>query len=468
MRNACAAWAMTACLIGPFVLADDWNAGTGGNPARNGQSSEIGPTEPTILWEGSLPALVAQPAVIEGNVVVMSRITSFTIPTGTTIVAHDLDTGEMLWDTQLPASFPDSWRSRVSAIRDGQVYATRAGNTNLEYMYALDAATGEINWTSDDLVDEGSTESVSFAPNGDLIVGNFSSLLRLDRDTGDTVWETPRTCPTSNGCEAAVFGDTVYIWEASPDGPVVSAFDLGTGAYKYSSEGIGGGFIQQLALFVGPDGTVYAPRSQNNPISDRYVAFTDTGGGFEIKWSTPDIGFIPFATHAIGPDGSIYTYETDVSAGELTIRRRDPADGSVMDSTTRPLPTSDVAPSPRMAIDANGIIFLTNGGFPNGAFISLNPDLTERWTEPIVNVNIGGPAIGSNGTIVVTGVGTDVRAYRSGCAADVNGDGALNILDFVAFQSAFQNGDEGADVNGDGNLDILDFVAYQALFVAGC
>jgi uncharacterized membrane protein len=54
------------------------------------------------------------------------------------------------------------------------------------------------------------------------------------------------------------------------------------------------------------------------------------------------------------------------------------------------------------------------------------------------------------------------------CTADFNGDGALNILDFVALQGAFQNGDASADINGDGDLNILDFVAFQGLFQAGC
>jgi len=56
----------------------------------------------------------------------------------------------------------------------------------------------------------------------------------------------------------------------------------------------------------------------------------------------------------------------------------------------------------------------------------------------------------------------------AGCVADFNGDGVLNILDFVSFQGAFQAGDERADVNGDGELDILDFVIFQQLFVEGC
>ena len=57
---------------------------------------------------------------------------------------------------------------------------------------------------------------------------------------------------------------------------------------------------------------------------------------------------------------------------------------------------------------------------------------------------------------------------ESGCAADFNGDGELNILDFVAFQNAFAAGDAGADCDGDGALNILDFVCFQALFAAGC
>jgi hypothetical protein len=54
------------------------------------------------------------------------------------------------------------------------------------------------------------------------------------------------------------------------------------------------------------------------------------------------------------------------------------------------------------------------------------------------------------------------------CLADFNGDGNLNILDFVAFQIAFQAQDPNADVNDDGLFNILDFVAFQQIFVAGC
>jgi hypothetical protein len=56
----------------------------------------------------------------------------------------------------------------------------------------------------------------------------------------------------------------------------------------------------------------------------------------------------------------------------------------------------------------------------------------------------------------------------AGCYADFNGDGALNILDFVAYQGAFVGGNSSADCDGNGSLNILDFVCFQAAFQAGC
>jgi hypothetical protein len=54
------------------------------------------------------------------------------------------------------------------------------------------------------------------------------------------------------------------------------------------------------------------------------------------------------------------------------------------------------------------------------------------------------------------------------CPNDFNGDGSLNILDFVAYQNAFVSQDENADINGDGMLNILDFVAFQEIYQTGC
>jgi len=54
------------------------------------------------------------------------------------------------------------------------------------------------------------------------------------------------------------------------------------------------------------------------------------------------------------------------------------------------------------------------------------------------------------------------------CAADVNGDGALDMLDFIAFQTLFLTGDVLADFDADNELTIFDFVALQQAFAQGC
>jgi len=62
------------------------------------------------------------------------------------------------------------------------------------------------------------------------------------------------------------------------------------------------------------------------------------------------------------------------------------------------------------------------------------------------------------------------QAFSSGCgcAGDFNGDGTLNILDFIAFQGSFQSSDLTADCNGDALLNVLDFVCLQVEFAEGC
>jgi len=391
----------------PFILAaDDWNTGPGGKPSRHSLSSEQGPATPTLLWQGGLNAVIAQQAVIDGNVVAMSRIFNLNnVLHGTLIVAHDLMTGDTLWTKDLPVDFPSTdWRNRVSAIRDGVVYATRAGNTNYSYMYALDALTGAVIWKSEGLVNESSTEGASFAADGDLVVGNFDNIVRINAVDGTTQWTVARSCPTTNGQEVAVSGNRGYYWEASPYGPKVSVVDLETGGYLFSSEALSAGLVQQVGLFIGPDGTIYAPRSMNNAATDFLFALHDDGSALGVKWSTP-LGYVPFATFGVGPDGSIYSYS---AAGEVI--RLDPLTGNIL-NTSQVIYTS-MPPQPRMAIDANGYLFVTNGEFATGALYSFNADLSLRWTESILNVNVGGPAIGQNGTLIVCGVGTNVRAYQ--------------------------------------------------------
>ena len=71
----------------------------------------------------------------------------------------------------------------------------------------------------------------------------------------------------------------------------------------------------------------------------------------------------------------------------------------------------------------------------------------------------------------VGGIEVDHIQYAGGepvCEADCNGDGNLNILDFVCFQSEWQAQSPAGDCDANGQYNILDFVCFQGLFQDGC
>lgn len=399
---AISACGLAAAALGQF---DDWRVGVGGNSQRYGLSREVGPVRASRLWTAGVGAVIAQQPMVEGGLLVMSRIFDLgNTQGGTDIVAHDLGTGAVLWRTQLPVDGTSDWRSRVTAINRGVVFATRSGNTNRSPLYALRGTDGTIIWRSQGVTDETTSESMAIAPDGDLVTSGGRGLIRINFEDGATVWDTARTYPSSDSGAAAIGNGRVYAWEQTGQGPRVSAFDLGTGVRLYSTAGLSG-LTQQATLLVGPDGTVYAPRQQGNPATDYFIALQDTGMALVETWRYP-FGGGAFTSYGVGPDGTVYTYSR---ANPKTVVRLDPATGLVLNESM-PIPADFF--QGRMAIDAAGRVFLTNGAFSNGAVYSFNPDLSLRWSEPIANVNQGGPTLGRDGTLVVAGVGTDVRAYR--------------------------------------------------------
>jgi len=61
------------------------------------------------------------------------------------------------------------------------------------------------------------------------------------------------------------------------------------------------------------------------------------------------------------------------------------------------------------------------------------------------------------------------RGDKASCPADLNGDGALNLFDFLTFQAAFGNEDPAADLAPPfGVFNLFDFLAYQTAYSQGC
>jgi len=408
---------LTALLVlSPVALAGDWN-NSGGNSGRNGLTPEVGPEAAAQIWTGSRSAIIAYQPVIEGSRVFMVRQSAFMPETmGSPVVCQDLDTGAELWAAHIPAN-PNDWTTWVAGVKNGRVYASRSGNgaSVSAKLYCLDAATGGVLWSSVENQTGGSYDGVVFAPNGDPVVASFTRIWRFDHLTGATVWSTPRVGSVSGSCGGAIHGSAIYVADAVVGGHAIKRFDLATGALQYQGPTMAG-FTIQTTPMVAPNGNIYLSRVQNNASVDFFYAFQDTGTALVQLWNLA-AGWSTNGEFGVGPDGSVYHFAPGAS-----IDRLDPTSGAIL-NTTGPL-VSDFW-SPRIGVDALGRVFLSNGGFTTGRFWSFNADLSLRWTIPVTNVNIGAPAIGRDGTLIVAGVGTNVKAYRT----------------TPAFQSAFCFGD---------------------------
>ncbi len=427
-----------------------WNVGNGGNASRNCQAENVlSPlTESNVLWEGStVYSFWPHQPFTEENIVVTDR--TFDMGNtlhGTWIVAYDLLTGDTLWTADLPVYFPGTdWRNRVCGTDDGVVYATRSGNTNASYLHALDISDGSIMWTSESLVDMSSSECVTFAENGDLIVGNFHSISRINAQDGSLIWDEIRHSPTSGGSEVAVFGNNVYGWAAG--GPRIVVHNIDTGAFQYESEGIGGGYIQQLGCLVGPDGIVYAPRTQNNAVSDSLVAFTDTGSSLERMWQI-SLGYVPFATFGVDLEGNIYSYTPDYRIihidshsgetlaqtnsilqeipasrssfmggslsspyGENTIRisyfDQNSREPTILDTSIVIGNSANGTVAPHAAVDAEGYLYISN--YQNTVYC-FESNLDIMWQDTFDRPD--GPAISMDGHLVVCADSYEMKVYE--------------------------------------------------------
>jgi outer membrane protein assembly factor BamB len=398
-------------VAGP-TAGQDWT-NLGGNASRNGMSSVRGPMSDQLAWgKTDFSIITWHPFIMDGRVFAIRQSGFPGVTAGDELIAWDLETGAELWRTVVPyGGDPDTeWIAYIAGVHDGRVYTARGGSGRQTPIYGHDAATGKVIWQSVGYVtDAGPQDGVVFADDGDLIVGDFDQIVRLQRVSGEVVWETARSCPVSGNCGASLGNGAAYIDTQTPTGPAVTRVDLATGAIAYSSPGLSG-LTSQNSPFVGPDGTVYFARSQNNNQTDFLYAFEDTGSALVERWNFP-IRWTTSHEHGIGPDGSIYTF----ARGDEFVRL-DPATGTVLDNAGVLAPIG-VNLSPRTAVDANGNVYVSNGFAEtpdnNGRVWAFNQDLSQKlFVLELNRNNAGGPALGGDGFLVVADR-HGVYAYRT-------------------------------------------------------
>jgi hypothetical protein len=72
---------------------------------------------------------------------------------------------------------------------------------------------------------------------------------------------------------------------------------------------------------------------------------------------------------------------------------------------------------------------------------------------------------GTPTSVTVTGA---VPSAGTACPADFDGDGAVNLADYLAYLNLFAASDPRADMDGNGTVNIQDFLAFLQAFAAGC
>jgi hypothetical protein len=425
-------------LLAPALLccaalgAQDWT-NLGGNSARNGFAYPLGPRSPTAAWTNSTDfSIIAwAPFVSEGRVFTI-RESGFPQNGGAAndaLVAYDLTGGGELWRTTLPfgGNTSTEWIAWIAGAQGGRVYASRSSNGLPQPVRAFDAASGAPLWTSAAATESWAHDGAVFAPDGDLIVGDFDTVVRIDAPTGATVWTAVRNRAVSGNCGAAVGNDAVYIDQTAFGGNLLTKLDLATGAFLYNSP-LMPGFTEQNTPFLSHDGkTVYFSRSQNNPPVDRLYAFRDDGSAFIPLWNRP-VRWTTSHEHGLAPNGSIYTF---LPNDEFV--RLDAATGNVTASAGVLSPLGSPNVSPKTVVDAAGTVYVSNGWAntpsTNGRVWAFSGDLaTAYFTLQLDNPNQGGPVLGANGTLVVCDR-VAVRAWRSVnvpqtyCTAKTNTDG---------------------------------------------
>ncbi|MFO0836083.1 MAG: PQQ-binding-like beta-propeller repeat protein [Phycisphaerales bacterium] len=444
------------------ALAQDWT-NNGGNAGRNGQTNQLGPDAATQLWSGGRTSVIAWQPVIEGSRVFMVRQTGFPPEPNSDkspVVCMNLDTGQEIWARNIPWLTGD-WTTWVAGVSHGKVFVSRSGNgaSVKAKLHALDAGSGATLWSSVDLIDAGPYDGVVFAPNGDPVVASFTKIWRINAGNGATVWTASRVGSVSGNCGGAIHGDAIYVADTVVGGHAIKKFNLTTGALMYQSPTLAGFTIQNTPM-VAPDGTIYLSRVQNNASVDFFYAIDDNGTSMSVRWSVP-AQWTTESEFAVASDGSVFMMDP----GNKIARRRASDGGLIAQSAAIPADSYQ----PRMAVDSQNRLYFSNGAFSNGRFYSFNPDLSERWSVAVTNINIGAPAFGRDGTLLVAGTGTNIKAYRTArCLADFNHDGFVNGDDYDAFAEVFDIADSAADMNHDGFVNGDDYDLFAEHFDSGC
>ena len=123
----------------------------------------------------------------------------------------------------------------------------------------------------------------------------------------------------------------------------------------------------------------------------------------------------------------------------------------------------------------DSVVAVYPDGCPAGTSLACNDDdfnahcgsgfIRDAWTQFSATAGVT-YLVRVGGYASTTGSGT--LTIERFCAADFNGDGAVDFFDYLDFVDAFSAGLISADFNGDGAIDFFDYLDFVDAFSLGC
>ncbi len=405
------------------VFPQNW-ATVGGNNQRNGLSKIVGPDSVNSpAWTVTSTSSVWGNSVFTyGDRFVTSRV-SFSPSYTAKVECRSLTDGSLLWDKQV---YPASIMYAVG-FSEFAVYAHDYSNDSL---YALSPADGSVMWSVyEDMF--GGNSGVLFACNGDPVVRGK----RLDKYSGMTVWNYNYIVPVGPNAGYAAYENTFYHYKGAINtAKTVFALDMESGDFEYESMPLDGDADQEMPLTIGNDGTIYICRDGGN-----LIALEDNGSGLSVKWEYDPVGTNLTGNFGSDSAGNVYIIDSDA----VKLLSKD--DGRVIDS-------SDISIqfgfNPTISVDGEGKVYICNSLDAGGKFYCFSSDLSTLIWELTVPYNYYcGPTLAKDGTMIIIGSGTEIRAFRPNRAlkpvADFTTDSVvisagtgLNFYDQSSFQPA--------------------------------
>ena len=388
------------------LWADNWPTWRG--PTGDGVSRDVGlPVEwdsrTNIAWKLEMPAWTGSTPIVWDDRVFLS------VADGETLELWSVDraTGRLVWKSFLSSGNQRQRKQNMSSpspVTDGQRVWVMTGTGVLK---AFDFTGGEL-WTRDipgDYGEFGLNWGYASSPllhAGALYVqvlhgmktDDPSYVLRIDAETGDTVWrqdrptEAVRESPDSYTTPALLaYGDTTEI--VVTGGDAVTGYDPATGAELWRADGLNPqrhGAYRIVASPVVHGEMVYAP-TRVRPLLALKAGGRGDVLGSHVVWQAEDGPDVPTPVtdgrylYIVNDQGIVYVH--DALTGELVYGRQR-------------LATGTYSASPVLA---DGKIYVTNEDGLTTVFAS-GPRFEELSRNPLDDYCLSSPAV-SDGQIFI-------------------------------------------------------------------